>query len=359
MPLRVARMFQRTPKSPRVAEPSAGAGLGSAAGLRVEHLQAWRDATKEVRSTYRCLVHRRPGRPPSPLSAVPRCARARGAGCARGRARCEGAGGRGSRLLRCASRPNVMRAPSAPRDEPVPTDVPAAAGPDAGWRPDRPKLRPGPAARGLDRRRGVGLCRSGSGAGLQPRSPGVCIRTRRGGRRLQRHPAGAGGGAAVAVHVPARLRAGTDRRRAGDRPCRRPAAERRAGRLVRRCAARGAGDGRDLDRAAGHAGNERQRRLRVPGRTTRGTTPGRPWRTATSRASSSSRSTGWPSRSCGARCGTGTPRSWPAGWRRTVTAWWNGRPTCRPRPGRARQGYCWGRTRTSRPSGGWRRSGGR
>ena len=134
----------------------------------------------------------------------------------------------------------------------------------------------GPAARGLDRRRGVRLCRSGSGAGLQPRSPGLCIRTRRSGRRLHRRPAGAGRGAAVAVHVPARLRAGADRRRAGDRSCRRGAAERRAGRLVRRCADRGAGDGRSVNRAAGHAGNERQRRLRAPGRATRRTTPGHP-----------------------------------------------------------------------------------
>ena len=45
-------MFQRTPKSSRVAERSARAGFGSAAGLRVEHLEAWRDAAKEVRSTY-------------------------------------------------------------------------------------------------------------------------------------------------------------------------------------------------------------------------------------------------------------------------------------------------------------------
>ena len=33
-----------------------------------------------------------------------------------------------------------MRAPSAPRDEPVPTDVPAAAGPEAGWHPAKPRL---------------------------------------------------------------------------------------------------------------------------------------------------------------------------------------------------------------------------
>ena len=54
-------MFQRTRKSPRVAEPSAGAGFAYAAGLRVEHLQAWRDAAKEVRSTYRdwCTAGRR------------------------------------------------------------------------------------------------------------------------------------------------------------------------------------------------------------------------------------------------------------------------------------------------------------
>ena len=46
-------MFQRTPKSSRAAEPSARAGSGCAPGLRGEHLQAWRDAAKEVRSAYR------------------------------------------------------------------------------------------------------------------------------------------------------------------------------------------------------------------------------------------------------------------------------------------------------------------
>ena len=57
-------MFQRTPKSSRVAEPSARAGFGYAPGLRVEHLQAWRDAAKEVRSTYRawCTAGRRDSR---------------------------------------------------------------------------------------------------------------------------------------------------------------------------------------------------------------------------------------------------------------------------------------------------------
>ena len=54
-------MFQRTPKSSRVAERSARAGFGYSAGLRVEHLQAWRDAAKGVRSAYRawCTAGRR------------------------------------------------------------------------------------------------------------------------------------------------------------------------------------------------------------------------------------------------------------------------------------------------------------
>ena len=52
-------MFQRTRKSSRVSEQSAGSG--SAAGVRVEHIQAWRDAAKEVRSTYAawCTAGRR------------------------------------------------------------------------------------------------------------------------------------------------------------------------------------------------------------------------------------------------------------------------------------------------------------
>lgn len=33
-----------------------------------------------------------------------------------------------------------MRAPSAPLGEPVPADVPPAAGPEAGWHPARPRL---------------------------------------------------------------------------------------------------------------------------------------------------------------------------------------------------------------------------
>ena len=54
-------MFQRTPKSSRVAERSARAGLGDAAALRVEHVYAWRDAAREVQSTYRawCTAGRR------------------------------------------------------------------------------------------------------------------------------------------------------------------------------------------------------------------------------------------------------------------------------------------------------------
>ena len=46
-------MFQRTPKSSRVAEPSAPSGFAYAAALRVEHVYAWRDAAKEVGSSYR------------------------------------------------------------------------------------------------------------------------------------------------------------------------------------------------------------------------------------------------------------------------------------------------------------------
>ena len=54
-------MFQRTPKSSRVAERSASAGLGDTAALRVEHFYAWRDAAREVQSTYRawCAAGRR------------------------------------------------------------------------------------------------------------------------------------------------------------------------------------------------------------------------------------------------------------------------------------------------------------
>ena len=39
----------------------------------------------------------------------------------------------------------------------------------------------------------------------------------------------------------------------------------------------------------------------------------------------------------------------------TRTGWWSGRPISRRRRAPARRGSCWDRTRTSRPSAGWRR----
>ncbi len=60
-------------------------------------------------------------------------------------------------------------------------------------------------------------------------------------------------------------------------------------------------------------------------------------------------------RSCSARCGTATPRRWRAGSPTARTGSSSGRPTSRPRPAPARRGSCSGRTRTSRPSAGWRR----
>ena len=70
--------------------------------------------------------------------------------------------------------------------------------------------------------------------------------------------------------------------------------------------------------------------------------------------SSTSRSTGSRCPSCGGRCATETRRTWRAG-RGIRTGSWSGRPTSRRRRVRARRGSCWGRTRTSRRSAGWRR----
>ena len=69
----------------------------------------------------------------------------------------------------------------------------------------------------------------------------------------------------------------------------------------------------------------------------------------------SSRSTASRSPSSAARCGTGTRRTWRAGWPSTATRSRSGSPTSRPRRERARRGSCSAPTRTSRPSAGSRR----
>jgi putative membrane protein len=82
-------------------------------------------------------------------------------------------------------------------------------------------------------------------------------------------------------------------------------------------------------------------------------------RAPTRRESSSSRSMGWRSRSCAARCATGARRTWPTGSRTTRTASSSGSQTSPPRPERARRGSCLGRTTTSPRSAGSRRKRGR
>ena len=57
---------------------------------------------------------------------------------------------------------------------------------------------------------------------------------------------------------------------------------------------------------------------------------------------------------CAGRCATGTRRTWPAGRARRMV-WSSGRRISPPRRAPARRGSCWARTRTSRPSAGWRR----
>ena len=45
-------MFHRTPKSSPVVEPSSRADVSKAAGLRVGHLEDWRDAAKREARAY-------------------------------------------------------------------------------------------------------------------------------------------------------------------------------------------------------------------------------------------------------------------------------------------------------------------
>ena len=112
---------------------------------------------------------------------------------------------------------------------------------------------------------------------------------------------------------------------------------------------------------AGHlAARHRRRRLLVP---QRGQAPGQAaaGRRATSPfpASTSSRSTGWPTTCSGAPSGTATRRTSPAGCTTAATACWAGRRTGRPRPAPARPACCTATTTTCRRFAGGRRTAGR
>ena len=215
-------------------------------------------------------------------------------------------------------------------------------GQSVGWQPARPRLSVRPAGGPLDRGRPVGVRRRRPGARLRPGGLWRRLRGRRDHRGLQRRAAADRGGAAMPWTLVHRLPARAARRRGRAGARRRPRAGVRAGRLVRDRAARRAGDvgGRrwcsrcilgtnddDRTRCASCAAWRARQGDAAPT-----DAPG----------SSSSRSTGWRCRCCGARCATATRRRWPAGWRRTATGWPNGRRTSRPRPGASQAGILLG-----------------
>ena len=105
------------------------------------------------------------------------------------------------------------------------------------------------------------------------------------------------------------------------------------------------------------AARDRRRRVLVPQRRAPPGAPARrPHGDATCRASSSSRSTGSRTTSCGARCATATrPRS-RAGCATAATGSSAGRPTGRRRPAPARRACCTATTTTCRRSAGGRRT---
>ena len=108
-------------------------------------------------------------------------------------------------------------------------------------------------------------------------------------------------------------------------------------------------------RAAGAPRHERRRRVHRARHAPRSRAAWARTRAPTSRASSSSRSTGSRCRCCVPRCATAARRTWPAGSPTTATASPSGRRTCRRRPARARPGSCSAPTRTSPRSAGSRR----
>ena len=127
----------------------------------------------------------------------------------------------------------------------------------------------------LDRRGGLAVRRGRPRSRRGSRPTRRSVPRRRPDRRHQRGPAAAGRGAAAAVHARARLRARARRRRARAAARRRRSPRLHHGRLVRGRAARGARDGRGLDRARGRDGHERRRRVLAAGDPAHRAPPGR------------------------------------------------------------------------------------
>ena len=205
-----------------------------------------------------------------------------------------------------------------------------------------------------DRRRfAVRRRRAAAGGGARP--AGRSFRDRRRDRSHQCGPPPRRRGATAAVHAGARLRAraAAGRDRTGDRGRRAPQLHHRG--LVRRRAARGARDGRRLDRAAGRDRHERRRRI-LPARDQADRTPpGRagPHRRPRDPLSGDRRARVAGAAPCDARRERAHDGAMDRGGRLPPRGMGAGPLLAdRRQPGRA---SCSGPTRASPHSGGWRR----